>query len=79
MHTRGLTSTTLRASSVVDDLMMVSYFPQKTGFDISCKLSPNLHEMYKPVFRENKKDNSKCRLLIFLPCIPSVNSHVMKM
>ena len=29
---------------------------QKTGFDISCKLSPerdSLHEMSKPVFREN--------------------------
>ena len=39
--------------------MFFSFFPQKTGFDISCKLSPkdisgdNLHEMSNPVFREN--------------------------
>ena len=25
------------------------YFPQKIGFDISCKLSP-LHEMLNPIF-----------------------------
>ena len=35
------------------------WFSQKTGFDISCKLSPafgdNLHGKVKPVFRENKK------------------------
>ena len=30
-------------------------------FDISCKLPP-LHEMSNPVFWENKKKISKCRL-----------------
>ena len=40
-----------------------SYFPQKKGFDISCKLSP-LHEMSKPVFWGKKKNISICRLLI---------------
>ena len=30
----------------------MKYFPQKTGFDISC----NLHEMSNPVFCENKQN-----------------------
>ena len=37
----------------IDETFLI--FPQKTGFDISCKLSPNgdnLHEMSKPVFWE---------------------------
>ena len=35
-----------------------SYFSQKTGFDISCKLSPNgdnLHEISNPVFWGKKE------------------------
>ena len=31
------------------------YFPQKIGFDISCKLSPNLHEKSVPIFWEQEK------------------------
>ena len=28
------------------------YFSQKIGFDISCKIGDNLHEMSKPIFLE---------------------------
>ena len=35
-----LTFTTLWAFSADDRLMIFSYFSQKTGFDISCKLFP---------------------------------------
>ena len=53
----GLTFTTLWAKSADDKLMSFSYFPQKTRFDISCKLQivstgDNLHEMSKHVFWE---------------------------
>ena len=37
---RNLTFTTLRANSVDDTLIFSLIFPKKTGFDISCKLSP---------------------------------------
>ena len=30
---------------------VLKYFPQRIGFDISCKLS-SLHEMSEPIFRE---------------------------
>ena len=34
------TFTNLKANSEDDKLMTFSYFSQKTGFDLSCKLSP---------------------------------------
>ena len=74
----GLTFTTLWTNSADNKLTtFFSYFSQKTGFDISCKLSPqlnflhcgdNLHEMPHPVFWKKKKNNqniSKCCLLKF--------------
>ena len=33
------------------------FFFQKTGFDISCKLSPLEHETSNPNFREKRKEN----------------------
>ena len=42
-------------------------FPRKTGFDISCKLSPlgdNLHEMSNPVFLE-KEEKKFFRIMLF--------------
>ena len=37
-----------------DDILKKTFliFPQKIGFDISCKLSPKLHELSKPNFWE---------------------------
>ena len=72
-----LTFTTLWAHSAEDKLVIFfSYFSHKTGFDISCKLSPmdgdNLHEMSNPVFRKIKKKKSKCCLLKILPIVLSV-------
>ena len=41
-----------------------SNFSQKTGFDISCKLSPHeMHEMSNPVSEKRKKISSICCLL----------------
>ena len=54
-----------------------SYSSQKTGFDISCKLSPleticmKCQNMF---FGENKKNISKCCLLKFLPRVLSDKS-----
>ena len=42
-----------------------SYFSQKIGFDILCKLSPNLHEISKPIFFGNIRKVSVCCLLTF--------------
>ena len=52
-----------------------SYFSQKTGFDISCKLSPEetICMKYQILFSgKNKKNISKCRLLKILPRVLSV-------
>ena len=52
-----------------------SYFSQKTGFDISCKLSPKETICMKcqTLFSgENKKNISKCRLLKFVPSMLSI-------
>ena len=46
------------ANSVDVKLVIFSYFSQKTGFDISCKLSPlgdNLHELSNSVFWEKQE------------------------
>ena len=43
------------------------------GFDISYKLSPNLHEISQRIFLEKKKTISKCQLLKILPSMLSVN------
>ena len=40
LTSRALTFTTLWANSADDNWWYFSYFSQKTGFDISCKLSP---------------------------------------
>ena len=52
-----LTFTTLCANSADDKLVTFFEFFQKTGFDLSCKMTPfsigdNLHENSKPVFWE---------------------------
>ena len=48
----NLTFTTLWADSA-DDKVIIFFFPQKIGFDISCKLSPkegdSLYEMSDPI------------------------------
>ena len=52
------------------------YFPQKTGFDMSCKLSPLETICMKCLILfpgKNKKSISKCRLLKNLPGVLSVN------
>ena len=51
-HLSNLTLGMLWEDSVYDKLLMYSIFSQKTGFDISCKLSPYLHKMSNPVFGE---------------------------
>ena len=60
----------LLASSADEKFMIFPYCSQKTGFDISCKLSPiisigdNLHEMLNLGFLEKLRKNiSICRLL----------------
>ena len=56
------------------------FFPQQTGFDISCKLSPmdgdNLHEMSKSVSEKNKKNISICSPLKSLPRVLRVKKHL---
>ena len=39
----------------IHEFMISSCLPQKIGFNISCKLSQNLHEMSEPIFWENRK------------------------
>ena len=58
-----------------------SYFSQKTGFDISCKLSPleTICRKYQNLFSgKNKKNISKCRLLKLLPRMLSVQLKIWK-
>ena len=55
---------------------ILNYFPQKTGFDISCKLSPNetiCMECQILFSVKNNKVISKCRLLKMLPSMLRVN------
>ena len=56
----NLTFTIVWADSADDKLMIFfSYFSQKLDFDISCQLTPNLHEISKPIFLENQKKHLK--------------------
>ena len=49
-----------------------SYFSEKTGFDISCKLPKTICMKYQTLFSGNNKKNiSKCRLLKILPRVLS--------
>ena len=62
------TFTTLWANSA-DNILMTSYFSQKTGFDISSKQSPleTICMKNQNLFSvKNKKNISKCHLLKFL-------------
>ena len=59
----ALTLTTLLANSADHKLIFFSYFPQKTGFDITC---------IGPVWGKNKKNISICRLLKFFPRVRRV-------
>ena len=62
----------------IDDIFLI--FFQKTGFDISCKLSPKeticmkCHILFS---EKNKKNISKCRLLKILPRVLSVKAHIL--
>ena len=54
-----------------------SDFSQKTGFDISCKLSPMMMVCMKCQILfscKSKKNISKCYLLNFLPSMQNVNT-----
>ena len=71
--------TTLWVNSAGDKLIYFSYFSQKTGSDISCKLSPMETTCMKcqSLFSgQNKKNISKCRLLKFLPSMLSVYNYL---
>ena len=46
--------TTLWANSTDDKLMIFSYFSQKIGFDISCKLPPTICMKYQNLSSEKK-------------------------
>ena len=49
-HILGITTLWANSADVKDNFFLI--FLQKVDFDISCKLSPNLHEMSKPIFLE---------------------------
>ena len=56
------------------------YFSQKTGFDISWKLShgDNLHEMSNPVFwKKKKKKKKKNRIWHFMQIVISMKCQVL--
>ena len=60
-----LTLTTLLANSADDKLACFSYFSQKTGFDISCRLSPICMKC-QILFSEEKQMGTicmKCQIL----------------
>ena len=60
-----------------DKLVIFSYFSQKTGFDISCKLSPLetiCMKCQNLFFGKNKKNISVCHLLKILPRVLSIKS-----
>ena len=66
---------TLWAYSADDKLIKFFLFFQKTGFGISCKLSPleTICMKCQILFSwKNKKNISKCRLLKILPRVPPV-------
>ena len=71
IQNENLAFSTLVAKSTDGMLMgFFSIFTWKTGFGISCKLSPNgdnVHGMSTPISGKNKKNVLKCHLLKFLP------------
>ena len=73
-----LTFTTLRVISADKKLtILFSYFSWKTGFDISCKLSPeeSICMKHQTCFLGKIRINiSKCRLLKILPGRLSINT-----
>ena len=69
----------LWANSADDKLMMFSYFSQKTGSDISCKLSPLetiCMKCQNQFSGKNKKNISICHLLKILYRVLSINQKV---
>ena len=78
-----LTISALWGDSADDKLMTFFYFSQKTGFDISCKLSPveticmNGQNLFSGEKKKKKKKISKC-LLKFLPRVININIHNTK-
>ena len=78
-QTKPLTLSTLWANSA-DNKFTFSYISQKTGFDISCKLSPNkiIYKKCQILFSgKNNKNVSNCHLLKLLPsmlCYTTFNS-----
>ena len=71
-----VTFTTLWANSAIDKLMIFLFSFQKTGFDISCKLSPmeTICMKCQILFSVKiKKNISKCCLLKILPRVLSDN------
>ena len=71
------TFTTPWANSAYDKLVIVSYFfsENRLWHFIQIVSGEKLHEMYKPIFWENKKYISKCCLLKFLPRMLSVKTN----
>ena len=68
-----LTFTTLLANSA-DDKLVIFYFSQKTGFDISCKLCIKYQKQFSG---KNTKNISKC-LLKILPRVLSIKTKSTK-
>ena len=69
-----LTCIILWANSADDTLMIAFfYFSPKTGFDISCQLSPKQTIRVKGQILISRKNIPICRLLKILPRILSVN------
>ena len=71
----------LPANSADDKLMiffLFFFFPQKTDFNISCKLSPPETICKKCQNLFSGKNISICRLLKILPRMLSVKSHITK-
>ena len=68
-------------NSADDTLKYFSYFSQKTGFDISCQLSPQetIGMKCQSLFSGEKYKNiSICHLLKILPSVLSVMAVIMK-
>ena len=74
-----LTFTTFWAISADDSIMIFSYFSQKTGFDISVKLSP-LETICISVktcsLQKLRQNNLTCRQLKILSSLLSVKDHI---
>ena len=66
----------LPLSGLIQLAKYISYFSQKTGFDITWKLSP-LETIYMKCLNlfpgENMKNIQKCHMLKILPRLQSIN------